>query len=208
MENNWYRMKENSIKKLKHDIKIGRVDRDIVWILNIINSLENYYTTSSCSGRIQVTANTLPGEKFSLITLAKWHHVIKLKDLLIVLEKSPEENMWFAVQPPIIHIACRDLESAIDMLKHARNNGFKHAGIQGVKENRVMIEITSTERIETPLRLDGHDLYRKEHLGKLVKAANNLLIKSKTRMVNFGSSLTKKFFENKLPNIKPRNNTP
>ena len=208
MNENWYKTKDASLKKLKHDIEINRVDKDILWILNLINSLDNYYTTSSCSGRIQITANYLPGEKFSLITLAKWHHIIKLEDLLIVLKYSKEENIWFAVQPPIIHIACRDLSSAIEMLRHARNNGFKHAGIQGITENRVMVEITSTERIEAPLKLNGNEIYRGEQLSSLVKVANNLLIKSKTRLANFGFSLSRKFIKQKSSYIKSGYNLP
>ena len=208
MDNSWIKMKNQSLEKLKKDIDIGRVDKDIIWILDIINSLDNYYTTSSCSGRIQITANYLPGEKFSLITLAKWHHVIRPKDIVIILRETVEENIWFAVQPPIIHIACRDISSAIEMLKHARNNGFKHAGIQGATNNRVMVEITSTERIEAPLRLEGVNMYLEENLEKLVKSANNLLIRSKTRMVNFGISLARKFHTGKLFYVKPRNNMP
>ncbi len=208
MSEKWYKTKNSSIEKLKHDIKIGRVDKDILWILELINSLDNYYTTSSCSGRIQITVNYLPGEKFSLITLAKWHHIIKLEDLLAVLENTVEENIWFAVQPPILHIACRDLSSAKEMLKHARNNGFKHAGIQGLTENRIMVEITSTERIEAPLRLNGAEIYKRENLDYLVKVANNLLIKSKTRLVNFGFSLSRIFLKKKLPHIESRHNPP
>jgi len=35
--------------------------------------MDGYYTTSSCSGRVQVYASRLPGMKFDMVTLGKWH---------------------------------------------------------------------------------------------------------------------------------------
>ena len=189
MDKNWLAKKKIAMDRLKRDIKLGRVDPDIVWILNLINSLEDFYTTSSCSGRIQITANRLPGDKFSLITLAKWHHIIKKDDFLRVVENSIEENLWFSVQPPILHIACKTLDTAIGMLRLARNNGFKHAGIQGITDTRIVVEITSTERIEVPIRLKGKYIISLKNLDELITVANNLLLRSKGRLVEFGLSL-------------------
>jgi len=178
----WHKAKKEYLETLEREIEIGKVDRDIIPLLRKINSLDEYYTTSSCSGRIQITAAKLPGDKFNLITLAKWHRVVDVKEVLRVIEASSEEDIWFGVQPPILHVVCKDLTSAERLLELARNNGFKHSGIQGLNPERVVLEITSTERIETPLRLNGIDFFDKGRLELLVKVGNELLVKGKMRL--------------------------
>jgi len=193
----WEKAKREYLMMFEEELKMGRVDKDIVWLIRKINLLKDYYTTSSCSGRIQVTANRVPGEKFNLITLAKWHRIIKIEELLTVIETSCEENLWFSVQPPILHVVCRDLESAEKLLEIARNSGFKHSGIQGLNPQRIVIEITSSERIESPLRLKGMEFVSEERLQILVKIANELLIKAKSKLVRLGAGLS---------SLKSRNN--
>ena len=46
--------KKSAIKKLEKAHDAGEVDKGILPILNIINKSENYYTSSSCFGRIVV----------------------------------------------------------------------------------------------------------------------------------------------------------
>lgn len=188
--NIWERAKKEYLEVFEEELKRGRVDKDIVWLIRKINLLEDYYTTSSCSGRIQVTANRVPGEKFNLITLAKWHRVIKVEELSMVIDSSCEENLWFSVQPPILHVICKDLESAEKLLEIARNSGFKHSGIQGLNPQRIVVEITSSERIESPLRLRGVEFMDKEKLQVLVNIANELLIRGKSRLVRLGTGLS------------------
>lgn len=159
----------------------GRVDPDIVDLLERINSSSDYYTTSSCSGRIQLAACEHPGEKGKLRVLAKWHRPIRVEELVLALNSSQEPSIWFSVHPPILHIVARDIEAAKRLLVRARNSGFKHSGIQGLGR-RVVVEIMSMERLETPLRLHGMDLMGPWAYPMLVEAANKLLTRSKRRL--------------------------
>ncbi|MBW3019386.1 hypothetical protein KY329_04350, partial [Candidatus Woesearchaeota archaeon] len=45
--------KKNALTKLDKSTK-GSIDEPVIPILNLINSMNDYYTTSSCSGRIMI----------------------------------------------------------------------------------------------------------------------------------------------------------
>jgi len=196
-ETRWIIRKKHFLERLELEYKIGRVDADIKPLLDVINSFNEYYTTSSCSGRIQITLNRLPGDKQNIITVAKWHREVKVEEVLSVvneLKESATEYSWFSVQPPIFHVVARDVEAALNILNLARHCGFKHSGIQSVKKFRVVVEITGSERIEVPLFLEGVLIVKLEHLPVLVKIANELLLKSKEKMRRLQEMLLKERF--------------
>lgn len=166
---------------MKSHIEEGKVDSDIVELLEIINATRDYYTTSSCSGRIQLAACEHPGEKGKLRVIAKWHRPIEVWELVFALDNSQEPSVWFSVHPPIFHIIARDLRAARKLLAAARNNGFKHSGIQGLGK-RVTVEVMTMERLETPLRLSGIELFQPWAYPYIVKTANELLSRSKERL--------------------------
>ena len=178
----WKQRKEYFINRLKRELKEGRVDIDILPLLESINELENFYTTSSCSGRIQVYCAELPGDKFGLKTLVKWHRVITTDELKEVLRKSDCKNIWLAVLPPIIHVVAKDVESANLMLHIARDAGFKHSGILSVKPERIVIEITGSERIELPIKLNNTQIVPESALEDIVRAANEMLKITKKKL--------------------------
>lgn len=51
MEKTFRQWKKQSLNKLDHSKK-GTVDEDIQHVVSLLNSREEYFTTSSCSGRI------------------------------------------------------------------------------------------------------------------------------------------------------------
>ena len=191
----WITRKEHFLKRLELEYKIGRVDADVKPLLDVINSFDEYYTTSSCSGRIQITLNKLPGDKHDIITVAKWHREVGVEEVLAViseLHKSAVKYSWFSVQPPIFHVVAKNLEAALDILTIARHCGFKHSGIQSVKRYRVILEITGSERIEVPIFSDGVLMIELEKIPALVKIANKLLSRSKEKMHKLREALIEK----------------
>ncbi len=181
-EDPWTSRKRAFLRRLERERRQGRVDEDIVPLLRAINALDDYYTTSSCSGRIQVVAAEFPGDKWNMVTLAKWHRPVEPEEVVTVVRHVDYPNLWFSMQPPILHVICRTPAAAIRLVKLARASGFKRAGLQGARKNRYPVEIMGTERIETPLRLSGVWVVREEALPLLVRAANMLLVRSKERI--------------------------
>ena len=88
-----------------------------------INSTDNYYTTSSCSGRIVLMRDE--NKKGEGLFVKVWHDKINFEDLKKELENLENRNIKFKLESPIIHIACKDLESASKLLEEAKHIGFK-----------------------------------------------------------------------------------
>ena len=127
--------KDFLIKKDKS--KKGSIDKEIKELVDKINSLENYYTTSSCSGRILIITMPKSGKKQDTKWLFSSHNKISFNGIEKVLNsiKNVKEDVWFRAEPAIMHIAADTLENAVKLLNIARSIGFRRSGIIGIRKN-------------------------------------------------------------------------
>ncbi|MBW3019834.1 hypothetical protein KY334_00930 [Candidatus Woesearchaeota archaeon] len=157
---------------------IGGIDKPIQKLCKIINDKENYYTTSSCSGRIVLRDGF---EK----TVSKWlfvsHNLIKLEEIKPFLNN---EEVWIRSEPMILHVSCKTIEDAINLVNLARNNGFKRAGIQSLRKNIVEISCSSSI-VNTILSKNGKILVDENYLSILVDECNNKLKKTHEKIKRF-----------------------
>lgn len=143
----------------------GEIDKDIKELLDKINSLKDYFTTSSCSGRIVLLKGQTKKESEWLF---KSHNPIEKLEI--------KEDCWFLQEPPIIHVCCRDINSAKNLLKLAQDSGFGKSGI--ISLDKIILEIKGAEKIETFLTKDLPEVY----LELLKNKANEKLLKSKQKI--------------------------
>ena len=192
----FYRLKEYHMQKLKEALIRKEVDEPILDLLNLINSLDSYFTTSSCAGRITLMKIPKSGKKNEAEFLFKTHYEtnaqIVWKKLNSIYEKY-KEAIWFKQDPFIIHIAAKDINSAIKMLEIAHLSGLKHSGIISISSDRVMLEIQSTERVETIVAKNGKLLINEEYMAVLVEEANKKLRKTRERMHRFYENIKETF---------------
>jgi len=177
-----------SFRKYKKDFltkkdksKKGSVDKNVKKLVNLINSKRNYYTTSSCSGRIVLLIKK-SGKKQDSEWLFVKHDKIRFDEIKKALKNIPKEQLWFRQEPLIMHICCKTLEDAKRLLEKARKI-FKRAGIIAVNK-KIIIEIIGTGFIDTIIA-DGKLIVSDEHLKVLVKEANKKLEKSKKDIDRF-----------------------
>jgi tRNA wybutosine-synthesizing protein 3 len=187
--NNFQKEKDDVLKKLETIDKSrkGSVDEDIKDLVNTINNHPNYYTTSSCSGRIMIIDKS-GGKKH----LAKWllssHYKIKKNDYDSIFNNEYLESdefkkakIWFMQEPAILHICAKDFESANKLLTKVREIPFKRSGIISISR-RIIIEVLDTEKIETIIANKGILLPDEKYSKELVKEANNKLEKTKKKL--------------------------
>jgi tRNA wybutosine-synthesizing protein 3 len=155
---------------------IGEWDEKIKSLCNKINSLEDFYTTSSCSGRIILMVEQ--DKKAPGLFVKVWHDKINFEDLEreISLKNGSNKNIKFKTESPIIHVACKDLNLASDFLEKAKHAGFKRSGILSLGKN-IMLELNSTEKLEFPVINNGKVLVGEEFLSLVVKNSNEKLEK-------------------------------
>lgn len=170
--NSFNQRKRDVLSKLDKSSK-GDWDKRIKELCDKINSLENYYTTSSCSGRVVVMVDQ--DKKESDLFRFVSHDKVSLKELNGL--KSNNETLKFKQEPCIIHIACKTLVDAEKIYDLGKKAGWKKSGIIS-SGKRFVVELNGTERVEFPFSLKGKLLVSDEFLRIVVKKVNSNLEKS------------------------------
>lgn len=171
--------------------KKGSIDREIRELIDEINSKPDYYTTSSCAGRILLMKRDDSGRK----DLTEWfissHEKISLEELKKGIEKAKEhdEETWLKQESIILHIACRDISAAKKMLDITSKCGFKRAGVLSL--NRNIIEIIGSDSIYTLIAKERKVLVDDNYLLILLSAANKRMEQNEKRIQKFFAEIKK-----------------
>ena len=176
--------------RLLEDIKLGRVDEDIIDILLMFNNIEEYYTTSSCSGRITIHKGKVYEDKRKHVVLFKMHELSKENELSDCLIEVLREHrfVWLKVSGFIIHVITNCLENAIALAKLVRRCGMKKdICIRPIRNNEWLIVLKSPHNLSTPLSIDVID---SQYVNTLVKEAVKLLRMVKIEIKLFKLCLT------------------
>jgi len=162
-------------QKLKQLLKIdksniGKWDSKIKLLCDKLNKKKEYYTTSSCAGRIVLIKSL--DEKAENVFLFRTHKKIKFGELKKALKNIDYNGLVeFQQTTCILHVACVSLEDAQKLVNNAKLAGWKHSGIM-TTEKRFMIELHSTEKISFPIMSSGRLLVDDDFLKIVVKEAN------------------------------------
>ena len=181
--------KNFALRRLKNAMEKNEVDEGIIPIINYINSLDDFYTTSTCSGRISLLQDV--GSKKDNFHIGKWHRKVKFSEIKEkIKEKLPSKGItWFKEESSILHVVAKTFEKGKFLLNLALSSGFKHSGIQGFKEGRFLVEICSSERVDVPIAENGKILVSEKYLKYLTKIANKKFSISQKRLKRFDEIL-------------------
>lgn len=174
MKNYFQQTKKNALSKADKSSKHSMDDK-ISGLCAKINSKGDYYTTSSCAGRILLIQREK--RKMPSLFLFVTHNKTgfnELKKELARLGKKSRKLVYFKQEPCILHAACQSLGAAQKFLEWAKLAGWKKLGIIAI-HRRIVVEISSTEKIEMPILNKGKILVSDEFLRLLVKEANSHL---------------------------------
>jgi tRNA wybutosine-synthesizing protein 3 len=152
-------------------------DEKIAKLCNKINSSDNYYTTSSCSGRIILMIEQ--GKKAENLFISVYHDKVSFKKLKEDLDLTVKQNknIKFKLEPCILHISCRTLNNAEEIYNKAKLAGWKKSGIIGMK-NGFVVELNGTDRLEFPVIRKSRILVDDEFLKITVDESNKKLEKN------------------------------
>src|SRR3989338_1712055 len=92
------------------------IDGKIKNLVDKINSLDDFFTTSSCSGRILVFALPKSNKKNEVQYLFTSHNKTDYneikKALKIIKTKKIKSDVWLRVDGAILHVASNNIDSA------------------------------------------------------------------------------------------------
>ncbi|MCK4670427.1 MAG: hypothetical protein KAT43_04445 [Nanoarchaeota archaeon] len=135
--------------------KKGSIDKKIKGLCGKINKLKNYYTTSSCSGRIVIIKTGKKKNEYKWLYISHIKITRKAYDKIektynkIWKDKKLLKTCWIRFEPAIMHVSCDSIDDAQKLLDLARNTGFKLSGIISAKKN--VVEIRASERLDIPI---------------------------------------------------------
>ena len=161
--------KTKALYSLEKAVNEKLADEEAIPLLDEINSKKDFFTSSSCYGRIMLIR--FLGEKGKSNFVKKWHRKVSFEEVKEELNKA-DGLIWLRMEPLILHVSCRNVESADLMLKAKETAGIKRGGIFNIQEERVQIEIEGTQRVEALLKKDGRIIVDDEYIDNIVKIAN------------------------------------
>ncbi|KAG8235510.1 hypothetical protein J437_LFUL015744 [Ladona fulva] len=179
--------------------KKGSIDLPIQSLVEYLNNIDEYVTTSSCSGRIIVFCeDKVEGH---LKKGCKWlytsHDVVE--DGILISKLDPTEgNIILKFEPFILHVQCYNLDAAKLMLTCALESGFKNSGLVVGKHGKVVLAVRSCLSLEVPLSNEGSLLVSEEYLKYLVTIANDKLTENLKRTEKFHQRVRELFHNQQL----------
>lgn len=206
--------KEYVLNKYRTAIADSKIDSSILPLLDIINTHPDFYTTSSCAGRIVLLAVAEPGAKNESIMINKWHDKISKDELKKSLAKwNKYSYLYFLAQSPIFHVTTHKLSAAVQLRNLAESAGFKYSSIRSIKpikvgkskessikseysetnlDTRITVEILGTERLNLPLGHDGNILTDDPYLDLIVDLANKSITDANYKIIKLEQVLKDK----------------
>jgi tRNA wybutosine-synthesizing protein 3 len=169
---NFLQRKKDILKKIDKSSKKSW-DKKIKKLCDRINKLDNYYTTSSCSGRVVVMLDKK--QKKPGLFLNIYHDLIKLRKFKNDIDKlGVIELVKFKQEPPILHVHCKTLKDAQKLLRKSQLAGWKKSGIIS-SGKRFILEMNGTDRLEFLLMNRGMILVTNAYLELIIKRCNENL---------------------------------
>src|SRR3989338_3709426 len=171
------RQKKDILGKIDKSKK-NSIDTNIESLINLINSKSNYYTSSSCSGRIMLIEKP-DDKKQNCRWMYVTHELADINEVLSATKKPFKGKLWFKFESVILHVSCNSLQNADNLLILIKGLGLKRSGIISLHK-KIVIEIIGTENVESLIGAESNLLVDETYLRAAIIDANEKMA------LNFG----------------------
>ncbi|XP_006813030.1 tRNA wybutosine-synthesizing protein 3 homolog [Saccoglossus kowalevskii] len=183
------RRKESCLKSVDLSKK-GSIDEAIIDLVNYINQHEQYFTTSSCSGRISIF--TEDSESSVRKKGCKWLYVTHGSADINGVKESVhdiEDDATLKFEPFVLHVQCRTLEDARLLHQVAIESGFRNSGMSIGKSGKIIAAVRSTHGLEVPIAAKSKLIVSVQYIEYIIKLANQKLEENMARIDRFFTNL-------------------
>ncbi|HLC37139.1 MAG TPA: hypothetical protein VJK05_06070 [archaeon] len=171
-------VKKRHTETLMNAIKEKKADELFVPFLKKMAEKKNYFTSSSCAGRILLLAALGKGTKKEMYFHKRWHRKVKFSELWKEIENFNGEKLIFKMEAFILHLGARNFEYAEKALKLMKEAGVKKGGIIATKPGKFLIELAGTNAISLSIIDNNKILIEKDFMKYLLKEGNKKLEKN------------------------------
>lgn len=184
----------------------GSLDEDIIELVQVLNRQEQFFTTSSCSGRIVLLDGGINGFEFQkqnccwlLVT-----HKPCIKDDVITALKKVNGDAILKFEPFVLHVQCQQLQDAQLLHSVAVDSGFRNSGITVGRKGKTMLAVRSTHGLEVPLSHKGKLMVTEEYIDFVLNIANQKMEENKKRIKRFYNCLQHALERETITNSQPK----
>ncbi|MCX8189663.1 MAG: hypothetical protein N3F05_00315 [Candidatus Diapherotrites archaeon] len=175
-------------RRLDDAIKNGEADELICGLCKLINSKKNFFTSSSCSGRIILLGIKGTGKKNAYFH-RKWHSKVNFAEVWSALSEKTKGTIWFKMESFIIHIGALNKNDALKVLEIKNKAGIKRGGIISMKPGKIIVELIGTEDIAIPVKVGSKIIVSESFMHEAVNQANKKMEENLKRLKVFESAV-------------------
>ncbi|XP_006775969.1 PREDICTED: tRNA wybutosine-synthesizing protein 3 homolog [Myotis davidii] len=187
----------------------GSVDEDVAELVQLLNGREQFFTTSSCAGRILLLDANINGfevQKQNCCWLLVTHKPCVKDDVIAALKKA-NGDATLKFEPLILHVQCRELQDAQILHSVAIDSGFRNSGITVGKRGKTMLAVRSTHGLEVPLSHKGKLMVTEEYIDFLLEIANQKMEENRKRIERFYNCLQHALERESITDLYPKEKT-
>ena len=185
-------MKGHHKKKLQEAIDGKKIDPLMIDLAKHIASSKNYFSTSSCSGRIILLQINDAEDKQPEGFFRKWHSQVKAEEVWEALQEKTEKNIWFKQEPFVLVIGSQDFEHAKTIIEICKELGIKRCGISFFEEGKVLLEVFGSQGMSFMVKKKNKLLILEEMMKEQVEIANQKWKKNDEKLKEFQAELKKR----------------
>jgi tRNA wybutosine-synthesizing protein 3 len=178
---------KNTYTKAKND---GKVDHEFIPLCDHILKTKNYFTSSSCAGRITLVGLDKKESKKESAFHRKWHRKVKFSEVKEGIDHFNGEVLWLKQEPLIFHIGADTIEHANNLLKASRTAGIKRCGVHVIKLGKYLVEMLGSHAITIPVK-EGKFIVDEENLKYFVKKCNEKFVKNQKHLKELTKEIKK-----------------
>jgi tRNA wybutosine-synthesizing protein 3 len=177
--------KKRHLKTLEKAVEKSLIDEGMIPLCRDIAKTKNYFTSSSCAGRIMLLEVSSGESKKDSVFRKRWHREVSPEEVMKAVDESNRRTLWLRAEPFIIHIGCSSQEAAEKLLLVKEKAGIRRGGISAIKGGKYMVELTGSQYLSAPVKEGRKLLVTDSYLMKLAETANRKLKLNSVRLKRF-----------------------
>ena len=190
--------------------RAGHVDERARPVVALVNRHPDFFTTSSCAGRVSVfadpttatraagmkggewgcTSTTTPADAADV--LAAVRSKLGASDAAGASAPDPECTLVLRFEPFILSVEAKTTRAGAALVAAARDAGYRESGVTAC-DRRTIIAVRCSIRVEVPIVSRGVRLVSEDALVRLVEIANEKHALNAARMERFVVTFAKAF---------------
>ena len=185
-------IKTNAAETLHVALREKKIDPLMIGISQFMEKTTDFFTTSTCSGRITLMDLNEDESKKENVFYRKWHSTAAFSEVWKAIEAFESKgNLWLRQDAFVYVIGTNTWENVKRIIHACQEAGVKRYGIHHFEDEKILMEIFGTQNMSVPVKIKGKMLVEKNELKEMVAIANRKWKKNETKRKHFEKILQK-----------------